>query len=81
MMADEIVDCGGIYEAHPTPRGGWAVVNSRTGNVRGRSDLSRDKAVAEATELNEDLAILAEVCEHNWLCGYCDICGAIKPMK
>jgi hypothetical protein len=48
----EIIDCGGKYEVHPTNGGGFAVVNSETGNIRYETQY-QETAVRWATEANE----------------------------
>ena len=51
---DEIIDCGGKYEVHPTENdNGFAIVNGETGAVRSEV-AGRDEAVAQATALNAD---------------------------
>lgn len=53
MATDEIIDCGGKYEVHPKLQGGWAVVNSDTGEVRCEF-AEQSEAVNVATELNDE---------------------------
>lgn len=54
-MQEQIVDCNGIYEVHAGVNGGWAVVNSTTGEVR-CSFATQSEAVRVATELNSEAA-------------------------
>ncbi len=53
-MTDEIIDCGGRYEVHPKVSGGWAVVNSDSGDVRS-SFADKGEAVALAKRLNAEI--------------------------
>ena len=46
-----IIYCDGPYEVHPATNGGWAVVNSVSGDIRCSFAARRD-AVREATTLN-----------------------------
>lgn len=50
-MTNDIIDCGGKYEVHPGSEGGYAVVNSQTGDVRCEFS-SQSEAVREAKRLN-----------------------------
>lgn len=52
--ATDIIYCDGIYEVHPLQSGGWAVVNSGSGEVRSHHQ-SQAEAVKIATELNEEM--------------------------
>jgi hypothetical protein len=52
----DIIDCDGAYEVHPASRGGYAVVNSETGDVR-CSFTSCDEAVALARSLNTTVQV------------------------
>jgi len=49
---EQIIDCGGIYEVHPAAKGGYAVVNSSTGEVV-HSTESKREAVKMAKECND----------------------------
>lgn len=53
MSNEVIINCGGKYEVHAGARGGWAVVNSETGEVR-CSFATQREAVRVATELIAD---------------------------
>lgn len=48
---EQIIDCGGIYEVHPAAKGGYAVVNSNTGEVV-HSTADKREAVKLAKECN-----------------------------
>ena len=49
---NDIIDCDGTYEVHPSDNG-WAVVNGLSGQVRSEHD-DLDTAVDYATQLNAD---------------------------
>lgn len=51
-MADQIIDCDGIYEVHPVNDGCWAVVNGQSGQVHSEYG-SQAEAVEVASALNE----------------------------
>lgn len=51
MTTEQIIDCGGIYEVHPAVSGGYAVVNSNTGEVVSNASSKRE-AIKVATECN-----------------------------
>ncbi len=54
-MHDQIIDCNGKYEVHAGANGGWAVVNSETGEARCSFSTQRE-AVRVATKLNSESA-------------------------
>lgn len=54
-MADDIITLDGKYEVHAGAKGGYAVVNSETGDVR-CSFATQAEAVREAKKLNAEAA-------------------------
>lgn len=54
-MNEQIIDCNGKYEVHAGAKGGYAVVNSETGEVRCSFPTERE-AVKVATNLNNEAA-------------------------
>lgn len=52
------------------------------GGYRSMYQLLHEKFNAERErmqrEIDELRIMLQSRCTHNWLCGYCDLCGAIK---
>jgi hypothetical protein len=55
QMTNQIIDCNGKYEVHAGAKGGYAVVNSETGEVRCSFATERE-AVKVATKLNSEAA-------------------------
>lgn len=52
-MYDEIWDCDGKYEVHPSGKGGYCVANSDTGEVV-KCFSNLDDAIRSATKMNRD---------------------------
>lgn len=53
----------------------------RRGDINGRNQAEENiREVAPVALAAKIIADLYTECTHNWLGGYCDLCGAVKPV-